>query len=154
MTGLAGEEACNAFLEARALYAKLKDDSEETQMLREAATALVHHDSRKTAKLLEEELVPRLVDAGKFDEVGKLHRQIAETVAEEDMDASLEHYRAAVGMFISGGSRAEALKCQIKIGEMAAVNKDYREAEEMFVAVSGPGRRPRGVPCYEWGAGR
>lgn len=136
----AGEEATNAFKEAAALFGKLREPSEELQMLREAATSLTHKDAKEAARMLEEVLVPRLVDAGKLDEVGRMHLQIAESLDGEDVDAAMEHYRQAMNMFTSAGAASEALKCKLKLGQELGRQEMYDEAVDMFVQVRGSAR--------------
>jgi hypothetical protein len=122
-------------MEARSAFAKIGEDIEELQMMREAAQVLTHQDAKLAATMLETELVPRLVEAGKLDEVAKMHRTIAETVKDDDLDLCMEHYRKAADMFLSAGSKSDMVKCKLKIAEMAASHEDYDEAISMFVEV-------------------
>lgn len=142
----AGEDSYNAYMEARAAFVKFGESSEELQMMREAAQVLTHQDAKRAATMLETELVPRLVEAGKLDEVAKMHRSIAETVKEDDIDLCMEHYRKAADMFLSAGSKSDMVKCKLKIAEMSAEHENYAEAITLFVEVS----CSQGVPRSLW----
>lgn len=134
---VAGEEASKAFLEARSMFVKMNDPIEERQALRSAAEALAHYDGKAAAKLIESELLPKLVDNGKFDEAGKLLMQVAQTCEEDDIDGALHHYNGAVDMFTSGGSESNAIKCKLRIAELAGEREDYDTAVRQFTEVAG-----------------
>lgn len=146
--GRAGGEAYAAFMEARGAFAKIREEVEEIQMMREAAQSLMHDDPKKAANMLETELVPRLVEAGKLADVAKMHQQIAETVRDEDIDVSMDHYRKAADMFLSAGAKSDMVKCKLKLGEFAGTHENYDEAVAMFVEVRASIHPHKRVWCH------
>lgn len=101
---------------------KVKSESDIASSYIEAARAYVKAgDSKLATDLLENEALPRMVDAGRLSQAAKLHQEVAEMFEEEGNYApAIDNFQKAADLFNADNSASTASKCISKVAHLAA----------------------------------
>jgi len=114
----------------------MKDDLAVTESYVEAARALIKNgDARSATLLLQEEALPRMVDAGRLAQAAKLHDEVAKLFEDEhEFTEAIEHYGKAADLFSAENSASTAAKAKQNQARLYAMldEPDYEKSAELY----------------------
>jgi len=128
------EDAGNAFVRAGSLQKELREEYEMQLAYTEAAKSFrkgTSHD--RSVELLNDIVIPNMLENGKHGQAAKLYQEIAE-MCEEDSDFAnaLANYQRAADLYVSENSKSAADKCLVKIAMIASQDSNYDLAVSTF----------------------
>ena len=139
-TTTAGMEAGKAFRRAAECYVKIKDEHGAATAYIEAARAYIKGGDGKTGtEVLENEALPRIVDAGRLSQAAKLHGEVAELFEDEGLTPeAISHFQSAADLHYAENANSTALKSLTRIAHLSAQldPPDLEKAAETFEKVA------------------
>jgi alpha-soluble NSF attachment protein len=131
--------AAGAYSKAADCFKKAKNDGDTANCFIEAARCYIKAGDSKTAtSLIENEALPRMVDAGRLSQAAKLHEEVAGMLEEAEMyEDAMTNYQKAADFFSAENAASTAAKCSGKIAFLAAKTDppDYERAAQEFERV-------------------
>ena len=131
--------AAATYVKAADCFKKAKNDGDTANCFIEAARCYIKAgDSSTASSLLENEALPRMVDAGRLSQAAKLHQEVAEMYEEGEMFAeAMDNFQKAADFFMAENAASTAAKCSGKIAFLAARTDppDYEKAAAEFERV-------------------
>ena len=131
--------AAATYVKAADCFKKAKSDGDTANCFIEAARCYIKAgDSTTASSLLENEALPRMVDAGRLSQAAKLHQEVAEMYEEGEMFAeAMDNFQKAADFFMAENAASTAAKCSGKIAFLAARTDppDYEKAAAEFERV-------------------
>ena len=113
-----------------------KDVTEVTGCYREAAMCCVAaKDTAQATALIENECLPRLVDAGRMSQAAKLHEEVAKLFEDGlELESAIDHYGKAADLFAAENSASTASKSRVNVARLCAMTEppDFVRASEVF----------------------
>ncbi len=128
--------AAQAFKRAAECFKVTKDVTEVTGCYREAAMCCVAaKDTAQATALIENECLPRLVDAGRMSQAAKLHEEVAKLFEDGlELESAIDHYGKAADLFAAENSASTASKSRVNVARLCAMTEppDFVRASEVF----------------------
>jgi hypothetical protein len=129
-------QAGAAFKRAAEQFLRTKDNTEVTGCYREAAQAyILGKDTHQATSLIENECLPRLVDAGRMSQAAKLHEEVAKMFEDgQEFEKAIEHYGIAADLYTAENAASTASKSRVSVGRLHAMvdPPDFVRASEVF----------------------
>jgi hypothetical protein len=142
----------------RVVQKKAKSDSDIATCYIESSRCFIKAGDAKTAtELLENEALPRMVDAGRLSQAAKLHQEVAEMFEDEgQLEDAMSNYQKAADLFNAENAASTASKCLGKIALLAAQVRETRgRGRERERGQGGRGKEVGRIACacgLLWGA--
>jgi hypothetical protein len=140
----AGNDAATAFHKAAQCFMKAKSDGEASGAYIECSRCYIKAgDPKAGAEILENEVLPRVVDAGKLSQAAKLHGELAAVRAvkffvgvcrygpprsshvalqtlegESQWEEAIKHYQNSADYYSAENAPTTAIKALVKIAEL------------------------------------
>ena len=131
--------AASAYERSADCFKKAKNDGDTANCFIEAARCHIKAGNAPTAmNLIDNEALPRMVDAGRLSQAAKLHQELAEMMEEGEMfEEAMVNFQKAADFFIAENAASTAAKCSGKIAFLAARTDppDYERAAAEFEKV-------------------
>lgn len=101
---------------------KAKSDFDVTAAYVEAARAFVRAgQAQEATNVLENEALPRMVDAGRLSQAAKLEIEIAELFEnEDDKESAIIHYQKGAEYYLAENATSTANKAMVKVAMLSA----------------------------------
>lgn len=129
-------DAGDCLKENSELYTKMESKHDAATALQSAATCYqkVNVQDAITCLLQSVEMFREL---GRFSQVAKLHKEVAEMYEREaDLAKAIEHFQSAADFYVAEGQQAGANPCLLRVATMAAQLEDYDKAVGIYEQVS------------------
>jgi alpha-soluble NSF attachment protein len=131
--------AAKSYQRSAECHVKTKDESAAATAYIECARCFIKAgDGKSGTEVLENEALPRIVDAGRLSQAAKLEAEVGEMFeAEGDYQSAINHYTQAADYHNAENAPSSAQKCLIRVAHLSAQldPPDFEKASELFEQV-------------------
>jgi alpha-soluble NSF attachment protein len=132
--GRAGRERARG---VRGVQKKAGDELEAAKFYEAAADALRNVDPAGSVRALESDVIPRLIDAGKFGRAAKMLESVAEALEkDEELDTAVDTYGKAADYYAGEKQTSSEQKCRLRVAEIQGRRGQYTAAAKAFEEVA------------------